>query len=245
MRTFPERPTVAVVLPGTASDQVFVTAVFAGPLASLGIRLVAPPPVAGAGVVRAMIAALDAETTPGALVGGVSLGAHVAASWAVRRPGRAAGLLLAMPAWLGEPAPDAPAAMAARASAAAVRADGVDATLAGVRAGTPAWLADELDRAWRGHGPGLADTLDAAAGTPAPTAEELRSLAVPAGIAVADDDPVHPSAVARLWCAALPNAAVVGTTLVAIGEDRAALGRAAVLAWLRAETRVSRLSRLS
>ncbi len=187
-----------MLLPGTASDDVFVTAVFAQPLAYLGIRLVTPPPTPGAGVVDAMTAALDAAPAgAGLLVGGVSLGAHVAAAWAVRHPGRVAGLLLAMPAWRGEPRPDTPAALTARASAAAVRAVGLDPTLAEVRAGAPRWLADELDRAWRGHGAGLADTLDAASGTPAPPADELRGLTVPAGIAAAADDPVHPLAVAR------------------------------------------------
>jgi pimeloyl-ACP methyl ester carboxylesterase len=225
-----------VLLPGTASDHVFVADAFAGPLASHGIRLVAPPPVPGAGVVDGMLAALDAAARQphGLLVGGVSLGGHVAASWAVRNRDRVAGLLVALPGWLGEPGPSAPGAVAARASAAAVRGSGLDATLDGVRAATPPWLAGELDRAWRAHGVDLADTMDTAAGTVAPTAEQLRTLTVPAGVVGATDDPVHPYPVARSWCAALPNAALVGTTLAAIGEDRTALGRAVLVAWLRA-----------
>ena len=60
------------------------------------------------------------------------------------------------------------------------------------------------------------------------------SLAVPAGIAALVDDPVHPLAVAQEWHAALPRSALVTTTLAAFGADPGALGRAAALAWLRA-----------
>jgi pimeloyl-ACP methyl ester carboxylesterase len=237
VRTGIRRPAVAVLLPGSGSDHVFVAAAFAQPLAMLGIRLIAPPPVAGSDVVRAMRRALRATidgVSGGALVGGVSLGAHVAAGWAARNPGRCAGLLLALPAWLGPPA-GAPAAVAAQASADAVRRDGVGRTLAEVRATAgQRWLADELDRAWRGYGDALADSLAAAAATTAPSTDELRRLTVPAGIVALSDDPLHPHAVARLWADALPRAAVVTTSLRAVGRDRATLGRAAVLGWLRA-----------
>lgn len=245
MQDSPGRPAVAVLLPGSGSDHLFVASAFAQPLAMLGIRLIAPPPVAGSGVVHALDDALclaaqeHADGNPGGvLVGGVSLGAHVAAGWAVRNPGRCAGLLLALPGWLGSPA-GAPAALAALASADAVRRDGLDRTLAQVRAtigSTPSqrWLADELDRAWRGYGDALADSLRAAAAATAPTADELRGLAPPAGIVALSDDPLHPATVAQQWADALPRAAVVTTCLRAVGRDRAALGRAAVLAWLRA-----------
>lgn len=224
-----------MLLPGSGSDHLFVATAFAEPLDAVGVRLVAPPPRPGSGLVEAMLADLDlaAGRYRAPLVGGVSLGAHVAARWAVDNPGRCAGLLVAMPGWLGEPG-DAPAAAAAAAAANAVRTGGLDAVLAAVRAGVPGWLADELDRAWRRHGAGLAGSLLAAAGTAAPTAAELRGLPVPAGASAATDDPVHPAAVAERWVAALPAAALVTTTMTAIGADRAALGRAAVLAWLRA-----------
>lgn len=224
-----------MLLAGTASDQVFVADVFEQPLAAWGIRLVAPPPTPGHGVVSAMMAALDAAPPgPGLLVGGVSLGAHAAARWAVRHPARIGGLLLAMPAWLGQPGPAAPAAAAARASATALRKAGLSATLDQVRATAAPWLADELERAWLGYGDQLAATLETAAATAAPTARQLRALTVPVGIATAADDPVHPRSIARSWCEALPNAALVVTTLKAIGADRTTLGRAVLLAWLRA-----------
>ncbi|OXM49110.1 alpha/beta hydrolase, partial [Amycolatopsis alba DSM 44262] len=48
------------------------------------------------------------------------------------------------------------------------------------------------------------------------------------------DDPIHPAEVARAWAAALPRAEVGESTLTALGADRESLGRATVLAWLRA-----------
>jgi len=233
VRTGDERPTVAVLLPGSGSDELFVAAVFERPLAAMGIRLLAPPPRVGADLVHGMRLALDEHAGPGVLVGGVSLGAHVAARWVVRNQGRCAGLLVALPAWVGEPGP-APAALAAAASAAGVRRDGIEGTLRQVRSGAPAWVADELDRAWRRHGAALADSLHAASSTAAPTLEELRGLVAPVGIAALADDPLHPRSVAESWAGALPAAALVTTSMAAVGHDRDALGRAALLGWLRA-----------
>lgn len=316
VRSVTTRPTVAVLLPGSGSDHVFVRSVFEEPLAALGIRLHAPPPCLGPDVVDGMWTALDAAAAaaspdaagtgasgpagttrplvdgislgqdaagtrlsaadragaPRLLVGGISLGAHVAARWAARNPGRCAGLLLAMPAWLGSPgssggttgAPTAlthtavtpaavaaatvtptavshtavaPAVVAAAASADAIVRDGLEATLAQVSAGAPPWVAGEVDRAWRAYGPALPAALRAAARADAPTADELRSCRLPAGIAAVADDPLHPAEVSRAWSVALPHSAVVTTTLTAVGHDRAALGRAALLAWLRAGRR--------
>jgi pimeloyl-ACP methyl ester carboxylesterase len=218
----------AVLLPGTASDEVFVRSVFGEPLAQVGVRLTAPATAS----VDEHLAALDAAWTGAPIVvGGISLGAHVAAAWAVRHPSRCAGLLVALPAWHG-PAGDAPAALAALASAAVVSGDGVDAALAGV----DGWLGAELSRAWRRHGDRLAATLRSAAASDAPTLTELAGLDVPVGIAACTDDPVHPLTVAQEWLDALPHAALRTTTLQALGEDRAAVGRAAVLALLNART---------
>lgn len=230
-------PRAAVVLPGSGSDADFVRRAFAAPLRAVGVPLVAPDPRPGAGVVRGYLDALDAAAAGGAplLVGGVSLGALVAARWAAALPAadRPAGLLLALPAWTGAPG-DAPAALAARLCAARLRVHGPGPELAAVRAAVPAWLADELARAWSGYGAGLPDSLDAAAATPGPAEDELARLDVPAGIAAVRDDAVHPVAVARRWCTLLPRAALVETGFAAFGADPAVLGRAAVLAWLRA-----------
>jgi pimeloyl-ACP methyl ester carboxylesterase len=233
-------PIRAVVLPGSGSDEVFVRSAFTAPLRALGIELVAPEVCPGAGVVDGYRAALDAAhaAAPGALlVGGVSLGAHVAAAWAADRPGaRLAGLLLALPAWTGAPG-DAPAALAARATAALVRARGTPGAVDEARAGSPPWLAAELERAWTRYGGGLAASLDAAAASPAPDAAALRSLTLPVGIAALADDPVHPAVVARQWRDLLPRAGLVTSTLAAFGADPEVVGRAAVLGWLRAALR--------
>ena len=218
----------AVLLPGTASDEVFVASVFARPLADAGLTLVAP---ASRGVDE-HFEALDAawDGTP-LVVGGVSLGAHVAAAWAVRHPERCAGLLVALPAWNGEP-DGAPAASAARASAAVVESEGVDTALTGV----DGWLGDELRRAWPRYGSRLADVLREAARSSAPTLAELAGLTVPAGVAACTDDPIHPWEIARKWVDALPRAALRTTTLAALGADRESLGRAALSAHLAASS---------
>ncbi|MBW4722508.1 alpha/beta fold hydrolase [Saccharothrix obliqua] len=216
-------PATFVGLPGTGSDEVFVRSVFAGPCVAAGLALVAPESRS----VAAHFAALDAAWRGKPLVvGGVSLGAHIAARWAVRYPERCAGVVVALPAWTG-PAAGAPAALAARASADSVDGQGLAAALAGV----DGWVGDELRRAWPRYGAALPGVLREAAASAAPTAEELRGLAVPVGIAACVDDPVHPLEVAEAWHAALPRAALRTTTLVAVGADRAALGRAALDAY--------------
>jgi pimeloyl-ACP methyl ester carboxylesterase len=225
-------PRIAVLLPGTGSDDVFVRSVFEVPLAAVGVKAVTPAPVPGAGLAEAHIAALDACAGP-VLVGGISFGAHLAVEWALRNPSRCAGLLLALPGWHGPPG-DAPGAVSARLAASSVRSRGVDGALAVATDGVPDWLATELTRSWRGYGAGLADSLDAAAARPAPTLASLAALAMPAGIAACVDDPVHPAEIAAQWAAALPQAVVRTTRLAIVGVDPEALGRAAVLAWLHA-----------
>ncbi|MEU4802389.1 alpha/beta hydrolase [Actinosynnema sp. NPDC023587] len=213
-----------VVLPGTASDEVFVRSAFAGPLAASGFDLVAPRSRS----VAEHFAALDARWDGKPLVvGGVSLGAHVAARWAARYPSRCAGVLVALPAWVG-PAGSAPAALAAAASAALVDSEGLAAAVAGV----DGWVGAELRRAWPRYGSRLVDALREAAGSAAPALGELRGLTVPVGIAACTDDPVHPLGVAEQWLDALPRAALRTTTLDALGADRGALGRAALDAYL-------------
>ncbi|EIE99616.1 hypothetical protein SacglDRAFT_02731 [Saccharomonospora glauca K62] len=229
----------AVLLPGTGSDETFVHAVFTRPLAALGIAVTAPPPPPGEAVVSGYLALLDriADATNGPLlVGGVSLGAHLATAWALRNAHRCAGVLAALPAWHG-PGETAPAAVAATASAELIERHGLETALSLTTRDVAPWLAEELTRAWRRHGPGLAASLRAAAGHPAPELSALRTLDVPVGIATCVDDPVHPSEVAGAWAGALPHSAVVETTLAALGADRESLGRAATLAWLRAWSR--------
>jgi pimeloyl-ACP methyl ester carboxylesterase len=222
----------AVLLPGTGSDDVFIRSVFTAPLAAAGVTLVAPKPVPGPDLGRRHLLSLDAafDAHGPVLAGGISFGAHLAAEWACAHPSRCAGLLLAMPAWHGAPG-DCPAAVAARYSAAAVRRDGLDATLAAAASDVSLWLAAELSRAWRRHGPGLVDSLLAAADRPAPTLAQLAALAVPVGIVAVHNDPLHPSSVAGRWAAAIPGAEVRSLSFADFSADRSALGRAAVAAW--------------
>lgn len=224
----------AVLLPGTGSDEVFVRSVFEVPFAAICVRTVTPKPVPGPMLAQAYLAALDEAAADGPIVaGGVSFGAHLAAEWALANRDRCTGLVLALPGWLGTPG-EAPGAVSARMAADLVRAGGVDAALAAATAGVPPWLAAELTRTWRGYGDGLADSLAAPAERPAPTVEELATLDVPVGIAGFVDDPVHPLPIAKQWLKALPRAILCTTRLEVIGVDPEALGRAAVLAWLRA-----------
>lgn len=224
----------AVLLPGTGSDEVFVRAVFEGPLAAMSIRLVTPTPSPGPACAERYLVALDEAASGGpVLAGGISWGAHVAAEWAIRRPERCAGLLLAVPGWHGAPG-TAPGALASRAGAATVSEHGLDAALDMIGESVEPWLAAELRRAWRRYGDNLVSSLLAAAERPAPTLEQLHQLDVPTGIAAMVDDPVHPVKVALSWAKALPQAAVRTTRLDVLGADLEALGRAAVLAWVRA-----------
>ncbi|MFI5559800.1 alpha/beta hydrolase [Amycolatopsis japonica] len=229
-------PTTAVVLPGTGSDEVFVRAVFAGPLQALGIRLLAPPPPPGERLAEGYLEELDrlSDEHGPLLVGGISFGAHLSAEWAARNPGRCTGLLAALPAWNGPAGDRAPASLAARLSADLVAENGVDGALVKSSDGVPEWLSAELSRAWRRHGDGLVASLRTAASHPAPSLEDLKGLDVPVGIGACVDDPIHPAAIARAWADALPRAEVGESTLTALGADRESLGRATVLAWLKA-----------
>ncbi|MGH3437250.1 MAG: alpha/beta fold hydrolase [Sciscionella sp.] len=224
----------AVLLPGTGSDEVFIGSVFRRPLADAGIDLHAVIAPAGTALVTASLAELDAAAADGPIIaGGISLGAHLAAQWALANPRRCAGLLLALPGWVGQPA-EAPAAVAARLGAANIEREGMAEAIRTAIEGVDGWLAGELRRAWQRHGPALAASMRVAANHPAPSVAELRALRVPAGVAGCVDDPVHPARVARRWAGALPIAELASTTLAAIGADRQSLGRATLAALLRA-----------
>ncbi|WP_127783312.1 alpha/beta hydrolase [Rhodococcus sp. X156] len=225
-------PPRAVLLPGTGSDADFVRRAFGKALAACGIDLVAvePDPVDVVAGYRAALDAAARDCHGALLVGGVSLGATVAAGWAREHPGVLSGLLVALPAWLGEPG-DAPAALSARFSARRLREHGLEAVLAEVNASTPPWLSAELSRAWRRQWPALPTAMDHAATAVGPTATELAELGVPTGVAGAVDDPVHPLAVAQQWVACAPAAVLDTVTLAELGADPGVLGTACVRAW--------------
>jgi pimeloyl-ACP methyl ester carboxylesterase len=235
---------VAVVLPGAGSSADFVIRAFAAPLAAAGYGLVAPPPVPGPDLVAAASRALDEALAAYGprlrLVGGVSLGAHIAVRWAVRcatgrtRPAPGLdGVVAALPAWTGAPGP---VAAATAASAALVERLGTDGALAAAGTGV-GWIADELAAAWPAYGDGLAGSLRAAAAAPGPTLTELASLRPPVGLVAFADDPMHPVAVAREWAAAIPRCALHELDLAAPAGDRAVLGATALRALAAARVR--------
>lgn len=223
------RGATAVLLPGTGSDDDYLDRAFAAPLRQAGVTLIAHHPQPDS-LIDGYLAALDAAARSGPIVaGGVSIGAAVAAAWALRNPGRVVAVLAALPAWTGSPG-NAPAAQAARHTAQQLRRDGLAPAVAQLRASSPAWLADELARSWAAQWPRLPDAMDEAAGYVAPGRSELQRLDVPLGVVAATDDPIHPLSVAADWVTAAPRAALRTVTLEQIGAEPAALGAAGLAA---------------
>jgi pimeloyl-ACP methyl ester carboxylesterase len=219
----------AVMLPGTGSDDDYIVRAFAGPLRDAGARVAAQPPQPGR-LIGGYLAGLDDAARSGPIaVGGVSIGAAVAAAWALGHPDRTVAVLAALPAWTGAP-DSAPAAHAARHSADQLRRYGLAAATTQMRASSPAWLAEELTRSWRVQWPYLPDAMEEAAAYVAPTRAQLQQLTAPMGIAAATDDPIHPLEIALEWVAAAPQAALRKVTLDEIGGDPAALGSACLAA---------------
>ena len=225
------RGVTTVLLPGTGSDDDYVYRAFSAALHDEGAVVVTPKPQPER-LVDGYREALDnaARTAPIA-VGGVSIGASVAAAWALSHPSSAVAVLAALPAWTGAP-DSAPAAIAARHSASVLRRDGLASATAQMRSGSPQLLADELTRSWVGQWPSLPDAMEAAATYVAPTCSELERLTVPMGIVSATDDPVHPVEVGVEWMTAAPRAALRTITLDELGADPAVLGAACVAALL-------------
>ncbi len=225
------RGVTAVLLAGTGSDDDYVYRAFAAALHEVGAVVVTPRPHPDR-LIEGYLSDIDNAARMGAiLVGGVSIGAAVAANWALAHPTRAVAVLAALPPWTGSPA-TAPAALAARHSAEILRRDGLASATSQMRASSPAWLADELTRSWVGQWPSLPEAMEAAARYPAPTCAELERLAVPMGVASATDDPVHPLEVGVEWVAAAPMAALRTVTLHEMGVEPSVLGKACVAALL-------------
>jgi pimeloyl-ACP methyl ester carboxylesterase len=223
------RGVTSVLLPGTGSDDDYVIRAFGAPLGAAGARLVAPPPEPSR-LVDGYLAALDDAAQDGPIaVGGVSIGAAVALTWALRHPEQVLAVLAALPAWTGEPG-SSPAALAARYSAQQLREHGLAATTTQMRASSPLWLAEELTRSWRGQWPDLPDAMDEAAGYVAATHAELRGLTTPMGVVAASDDPIHPLDVGREWATTAPHAALRTITLDQLGANPTALGAACLAA---------------
>ncbi|MDA3658234.1 alpha/beta fold hydrolase [Mycobacterium xenopi] len=219
----------AVLLPGTGSDDDYVARAFRGPLHEAGAVVQAHRPQPSR-LVDGYLAAMDTAARHGPIVvGGVSIGAAVAAAWALANPDRAVAVMAALPAWTGAPA-TAPAADAARHSAQQLRRDGLVAATAQMRASSPRWLGDELARSWLSQWPQLPDAMEEAASYVAPTCAELARLVAPLAVAAATDDPIHPLDVGVEWVRAAPRAALRTVTLDQIGAEPATLGAACLAA---------------
>lgn len=222
-----------MLLPGTGSDDDYLRRAFAAPLQGAGavVTVVEPRPTS---LVAGYLHAMDeASRQFGRIaVGGVSLGAVLATRWALAHPDRTVAVLAVLPPWTGVP-DGAPAALSARHTAALLRRDGIEATTAAMRASSPPWLADELARSWNRQWPALPDAMEEAAACVAPTEAELRRLAPPIGVVAANDDLVHPSAVAADWASWAPRAALSSVRLEEFGPNPALLGAAALQALSR------------
>lgn len=216
-----------VLLPGTGSDDDYAYRAFSAALHGVGAVVTTPAPDPSQ-LVEGYLEALENAARFGPIaVGGISIGAAVATSWALAHPTKSIAVLAALPPWTGPP-DTAAAALTARHSAQMLRRDGLASAIAEMGASSPPWLSAELTRSWVGQWPGLPDAMEAAAGYVAPTSRELETLTAPMGVAAATDDPVHPVEVAIEWVAAAPRAAVRTFTLTELGADPGVLGAACV-----------------
>ena len=218
---------VVVALPGTGSDADYARRAFT----STGLPVIAVDP-GGAGLVDGYERALDraAEDHTRVIAAGISIGACVAVQWALSHPDACAGVLAALPPWMGSPR-TAPAAHSAAWTAALIRTHGMEETIRQMSLGSPAWLSAELDRSWRAAGPHLVSHLDEAADYVAPTAEMIAQLGVPLSIVAVSDDPVHPAAVARAWHEVAARSVSTEISMARWGADPALLGRLAIRGW--------------
>jgi pimeloyl-ACP methyl ester carboxylesterase len=220
------RGVTTVLLPGTGSDDDFVYRAFSTALHEVGAVVVTPAPQPHRlvdGYREELDNASRAAGSGAIAVGGVSIGAAVAAAWALGHPSHCVAVLAALPAWTGAP-DSAPAALAARHSAELLRRDGLVSATALMQASSPKWLAEELTRSWVGQWPSLPDAMDEAARYVAPTSGELEGLTVPMGVVSATDDQVHPVEVGIEWVSAAPRASLRTVTLDQIGADPSVLG---------------------
>lgn len=213
-----------VLLPGTGSDDDYLARAFAPALDESGAPLVAHAP-RPTRLIDGYLEALDeaARHRPIA-VGGVSIGAAVAVTWALANPERCVAVLAALPAWTGQPS-GAPAALSARHTAELLRRDGLAATTALMQQSSPAWLAAELTRSWLNQWPGLPDAMEEASRYVCLDSAQLGQLSTPLAVVAATDDPIHPADVGREWARLAPRAALQTISLDELGPNPQLLGR--------------------
>jgi pimeloyl-ACP methyl ester carboxylesterase len=236
----------ALIAHGAGSSGDFVRRAFGPPLRAAGWNLVsydlrghgASTPVTEPDRLELTSHAADvaavARRFGATLLGGVSMGAHAAVLAVLDQALRndlpdPVGMLLALPAWTGEP--DLVAGANA-VQAAELASFGVPRVLERICRDHPGWIAEELAGAWPRHDPAaFVAVLTGLARSAAPTPAELRRLRVPTGLVALDDDPMHPAAVAKRWSSLIPVAELRRVAFDAPAADRAVLGRAALTAW--------------
>jgi pimeloyl-ACP methyl ester carboxylesterase len=230
-----------LVAHGVGSSARFVVEAFAEPVLAAGGRLItydlrghgSSSPVADPAAhtldhhvadAAAVVASLAA---PPAVLGGVSLGGHVA----VRAAGQGvetAAVLACLPAWTGGAvAGEGPHAIVA----AEVRRVGIEAVIARLRGETsmPAWLRDTLVTDYSRHDPAsLTAALVALDGGQAPSEEELTLLGRPLAVVGWPDDPGHPLTVARHWADLAPGGRFGQLRIADLSDARARLGEVAL-----------------
>ena len=165
------------------------------------------------GLTRDLAALLDRLRFPPAVVVGMSMGAGVAVSLALRQPFRVRGLVLIRPAWLdaGPPGNLLPLIQAGR----LLRRHGA-------RAGLARFVADRRVRprpgavtGRRGQPGGAVPARRTRSGarirliqlprsTPLRHVRDLRRISVPTVVVGTPSDPSHPFEIARIWASALP-----------------------------------------
>ena len=229
---------VALVVHGTGSNPDFVRRTFSQATHDRGYSLAsyrlrghgpaASPPPYDFALHLNDLDSIIADLSP-QLLGGISLGAHLSASWAIRAAndtGSVQALLLALPAWTG--APDTVAAANAHQAdelaeiGTAAALERLDDALAG---SSLHWVWEEMQSTWPEHDEAYFKAiLRATAASHAPTLQQLSTLTVPVGIASSIDDPLHPLSVGEAWAAAIPRAALRTQSLQALGRDRGLLG---------------------
>lgn len=238
----------AVVAHGVGSSPRYVHEAFAEPLAAAGHRLVAYDMRGhGRSDRAARIADHDrrvhaadlgcvVESVGARIAGGISLGAHAAATWAAGSGPDLDGLVLCIPALTGRVGPGEGPHAALAAEVRDVGVSGLLERIATDRQIRP-WLATLLLRDWGGQD---ADSLAAALlsldGGEGPTLDELGQISLPVGLAAWPEDPGHPLATAAAWADTLPRGVLEVTSLDAVGEDPSDLGAAALRALAAAAT---------